>query len=308
MEGNRYLEIFGKQVPIRTIGCSLYGQEPIYFNPPRCNLFIQVENRCNANCDFCEYHSAERKPFDVEKLGKIIKELHSKANIGKINFTGGEPTLDMNKFDETVNCVKENIDWDRKPEVTLNTNGIHLMELVKYEDFLDFIGLSRHHYDDKRNEKIFRTDTVASAEKIKEFQNTVCKNKMVQLRCNLISGQIDYYEGLIDYLEHAVEIDINDCGFVTLMPINDFCKSHQVDFPSLIRMNDDLIEVAKWTRLDELDKTKELCQCSNYVYSSKNGKFCRFYRRHFCNCNLNAGQLVFDGTNLRFGFGGEIIY
>lgn len=307
MEGNRYLEIFDKQVPIRTIGCSLDEKEPVYFEPPRCNLFILTENRCNADCSFCEYHSDENKPFNIEKLGEILTEIQSKAHIGKINFTGGEPTLDMDKLDTIINCVKTGLK-NRKPEVTLNTNGIRLMQLIKYEDFIDFIGLSRHHYDDKKNADIFKTDSVADASTIKKFQESVHNNKMVQLRCNLITGEIDSYEELIKYLEHAVNIGINDCGFVTLMPLNEFCNTHQVDFPSLIRMNEDLIEVAKWTRLDENDLSKELCQCSNYIYSSKGGKFCRFYRRHFCNCNLNAGQLTYDGEYLRFGFGGEIIY
>jgi len=308
MEGNRYIELFGKNVPIRTIGCSLNGAPPAFMSPPRYNLFIQAESTCNADCEFCEYHHKERKPFDVGKLGTIIKEMHSRADIGKINFTGGEPTVDMAKFDEIVSCVKENIDWKRKPEVTLNTNGIHLMHLAKYEDFIDYIGLSRHHYNNKKNEEIFKSDLVANTDTIKKFQSIVHRNKMVQLRCNLILGQIDSYDGLVSYLEHAVDIDINDCGFVTLMPINQFCNTHQVDFPSLIKMNEDLIEVARWTRFDEITEKEELCQCSNYIYSSKDGKFCRFYRRHFCNCNLNAGQLTYDGEYLRFGFGGEIIF
>lgn len=308
MEGNRYLKLFDKNVPIRTIGCSLNGLEPIYFNPPRCNLFIQTTDFCNANCPFCEYHHEQPKNFDLDKLGRIIKEMLSHGDIGKLNFTGGEPTLDLKRFDEIVQCVKDNIDWNRKPEITLNTNGIHLMDMIKYEDFIDSIGLSRHHYDDKANSKIFGCSNVANINTIKEFQSVVHNKKLVQLRCNLILGEIDSYEGIISYLEHAIALGFNDCGFVTLMPINEFCNNHQVDFPSLIKMNDDLIEVAKWTRLDEIDKKTELCCCSNYIYSSKDGKFCRFYRRHFCNCNLNAGQLTYDGEYLRFGFGGEIIY
>lgn len=302
------LNLFGKDIPIRKIGCSADGKEPITIDYPRCNLFILTESLCNADCAFCEYHSDKTAPFDLDKLGEIIREISKKAYIGKLNFTGGEPTLNMNKFDSIVQCAKDNIDWKAKPEVTLNTNGIRLMELLKYEDFIDYIGLSRHHYDDKINAEIFKTDTVADAETIRKFQAAVKNNKMVQLRCNLILGKIDSYEGLINYLEHAVDVGVNDCGFVTLMPLNEFCNTHQVDFPSLIKETDDLLEVMKWVRLDEETRTKELCMCSNYIYSAKNGKFCRFYRRYFCNSQLKAGQLTYDGQYLRYGFGGEIIY
>lgn len=308
MEGNRYLELFEKQVPIRTIGCSNNGNEPIYFSPPRCNLFIQTTNLCNANCEFCEYHGNDEKEFDIVKLGEIIKEIHSKATIGKINFTGGEPTLNLKKFDLIVNTVSDSIDWNRKPEITLNSNGIHLLEMLDYEWIIDFIGLSRHHYDDKKNESIFKCTSIANKNKIREFQSKVKNKKLVQLRCNLIAGEIDNYDGIIKYLNHAIDVGVSDCGFVTLMKINDFCNNHQVDFPSLIKENDDLLEVARWTRLDEIDKKTELCCCSNYIYSSDDGRFCRFYRRNFCNCNLNAGQLTYDGQYLRFGFGGEIIF
>lgn len=304
MQGNRYVELFGKNVPIRTIGCSKNGTEPIDMGI-RCNLFIQVDIRCNANCSFCEFHGTSTKAFDLKKLGRIVREITDKTCVGKINFTGGEPTIDMVKFDEVIQCVKENMKG--RPEITLNTNGIHLLQLTQYERFLDFIGLSRHHYDNARNSYIFQDSRVAGSDEITQFQKSVKNKKMVQLRCNLITGEIDCYDEIVKYMEHAINMGISDCGFVTLMPINPFCNNHQVDFPSLVKLDDNMIEVAEWTRLDEETKTRKLCQCSNYIYSSKNGEFCRFYRRLFCNCNLNAGTLVFDGENLRLGFGGEII-
>lgn len=307
MKYMRYLEIFDKRIPIRKYGCSFNNNKPAYMNPPRCNIFIQLTKKCNANCSFCEYHSYDNEIFDVDKLGYIIKNIHQKADIGKINFTGGEPTINMEIFDSIFHSIQNNIDKKRKPEITLNTNGIHLAQILPYAYFLDSIGLSRHHYNDNINKKIFRTTSIATKDEILEFQSKVENKKLIQLRCNLITGYIDSYEEIIKYLNHAIDLKCSDCGFVTLIPLNDFCKNHQVDFPSLMHESDDVIEIAKWSRLDE-NLTETLCQCSNYIYQNENGEFCRFYRRHFCRCDLNEGQLVYDGKNLRYGFGGEIIF
>ena len=302
----RCFNIFGKDIPIREYGCSNKENAPLYIKTPRFNIFIQLTNDCNANCPFCIYHSSEQKTFDLGKLSYIIKYLHQNADIGKINFTGGEPTLNLDLFYNVVECVSENIVKLRKPEITLNTNGINLLDVLPVSSFFDSIGLSRHHYDDKINSKIFNCSTVPTKNIISEFQSKVKNKNLIQLRCNLISGYIDCYDEILKYLNQAIDIGCHDCGFVTLMPNNDFCLNHQVDFPRLMHEDENIIEVDSWTRDD--DKIKEcVCRCSNYIYQNENGEFCRFYRRHFCRNDLTEGQLVYDGQNLRYGFGGEII-
>jgi molybdenum cofactor biosynthesis enzyme MoaA len=267
-------------------------------------LYIQVDNRCNANCNFCEYHGSSRS-FNISKLGYIIKYLSDICLIGKLNFTGGEPTIDLSKFDEIVECTKENINFVKKPEVTLNTNGIHLMETLKYADYLDSIGLSRHHYLDEKNNEIFNSDSVATAEMIKEYQSKVSNKHLVQLRCNVITGYVDNAKEVEAYLTHAIAIGAYDCGFVTLMPINKYCLEHQVDFYSMLNGISNILKVNGFSRYEDGEK---VCECGNYVYSDNKGNFCKFYNRYFSHSDLRAGQLVYDGEYLRYGFGGEIIY
>ena len=108
-------------------------------------------------------------------------------------------------------------------------------------------------------------------------------------------------------MDFAISIGVHDCGFVTLAPNNEFCKNHQVEFNSLIEINKDLIEVNSWERLEE-DTNKSYCKCANYIYCNDNGEMCKFYARLFCRNDCKDGILVYDGQNLRFGFGGEIIY
>lgn len=308
-EDVKTVKIFGKNIPVRKTGCKNFlSDKPNCYRVPRVNLFIQTTNICNANCPFCIYHNNERQIFDVKKLEEVMREIvNPNYDIGKLNFTGGEPTLNSSLYSEISDVIRKNINYERKPEVTVNTNGYNLEVILKEQDILDCIGLSRHHYNDDKNYEIFKTYKVPSKEDISQFAQNLSNKKILQLRCNLIRGYVDDYLSLLNYMNHAIEMDIRDCGFVTLTPNNQYCKEHQIDFANLIKINDDIVRVNSWTRID--DETKnEYCQCANYVYSNEYGEMCKFYARLFCRNDNREGIIVYDGQNLRYGFGGEIIY
>lgn len=306
---SRRITIYGKEIPVRDYGCvGMHFGKSFYYDEPYVNLFIQLDNRCNANCPFCVYHGEEVRGFDVEKLGRIIKYLSTEYHIGKLNFTGGEPTIDLVKFREVVDCSKENIDWSWKPEVTLNTNGLHLLDVLDYSDYFDCLGLSRHHYLDDVNREIFGCNNFADRETIVEFQNHVENKNLLQLRCNAIKGYIDNSVEIEKYLNHAIDMGVYDCGFVTLMYVNDYCLEHQIDFYEMLKGLNNTLKVNGFKRYLDLEKTNQVCECGNYVYTNNRGEFCKFYNRYFCNHNLTDGQLVYDGENLRFGFGGPVVY
>lgn len=301
------ISLFGKQIPIRSYGCKNSDLKEVYkYEPKHVNLFIQLENRCNANCSFCEYHG-NRVDFDFKKLEIVINEIEQVTQLGKLNITGGEPTLELSKFDEMMKLIKEQVlDRGFTPEVTLNTNGLYLNEMLKYENILDSIGLSHHHYKDDLNYEIFGTRNVANNSDIKLFQNSVKNKHLVQLRCNAIKGYIDNVYELKNYLDTAISLNCYDCGFVTLMPLNNYCIEHQINFDNLL--NSDILNILKVREYTRYEKGKPVCLCNNYVYNDSHGHFCKFYKRLFCTCDLVAGQLVYDGKNLRLGFGGDVIY
>lgn len=302
----RTVELFNKSIPVRETDCRsvIYNNIDKFQNENRLNLFIQVDNRCNAKCKFCEWNGLD-VGFNLSKLEYIIKYLSERVTLGKLNFTGGEPTYDLVKFDEIVSCVSDSINHSLKPEITLNTNGLHLLDMLKYSSLLDYIGLSRHHYDNHINEEVFGNTGVASSELIKEFQSAVDNKSLIQLRCNVIKGLIENSDEVLKYLHHAIDCGIIDCGFVTLMPVNEYCKSHQIDFYNLLSSISNKIKVDGFERFEN---QKKVCECGNYVWTDGLGHFCKFYSRYFNHCDMNDGQLVYDGNNLRLGFGGEIIF
>ena len=66
------------------------------YGPQR--LSVELANICNLHCSYCfraedNLYSKHAEFFPVDLLRRVIAEAREVANITKINFTGGEPTL-----------------------------------------------------------------------------------------------------------------------------------------------------------------------------------------------------------------------
>ncbi len=66
------------------------------YGPQR--LSVELANICNLHCSYCfraedNLYSTRAEFFSLELLRRVIAEAREVANITKINFTGGEPTL-----------------------------------------------------------------------------------------------------------------------------------------------------------------------------------------------------------------------
>jgi len=69
---------------------------PARYGPQR--LSVELANICNLHCSYCfrsadNLYSSRAEFFPLELLRRVIGEARDAANVTKINFTGGEPTL-----------------------------------------------------------------------------------------------------------------------------------------------------------------------------------------------------------------------
>ena len=92
------------------------------YGPQR--LSVELANICNLRCSYCfraddNLYSPHAEFFPVELLRRIISEARVAANITRINFTGGEPTLHPS-FAETLETIR-----DAGLNVSFVTNGWH---------------------------------------------------------------------------------------------------------------------------------------------------------------------------------------
>ena len=307
-------KLFGKEIKPLTRACNLAAVPDIryYFNKPRANLYVMVNNVCQANCRFCTQHGDYRK-FDFDKFQKVIDELRRTTDenelcLSKINFTGGEPLLYFEKFEKLYNIIFEKFSFNElgNGNVVINTNGIGLKTLTERNDIMKnigFVSVSRHHYDDKLNEEIFQTNPFPTTEDIKNFS---LKNQgKLWLRCNCIKGYIDSTDEVIKYTDWAIDVGCKHCGFTSLMELNDYCKENYVyvDIPTI----ETLSLVTSSFRYDDNDKL--CCNCNRSYYLNDKDDWCDLVT---WNRNLEAdspkdGILVFDGEYLRYGFFGEVI-
>jgi sulfatase maturation enzyme AslB (radical SAM superfamily) len=74
-------------------------------------LAVELANICNLHCSYCfraddNLYSRHAEFFPIDLLRRVIGEARTTANITRVSFTGGEPTLHP-EFAETLKAVGE---------------------------------------------------------------------------------------------------------------------------------------------------------------------------------------------------------
>jgi sulfatase maturation enzyme AslB (radical SAM superfamily) len=87
-------------------------------------LSVELANICNLHCSYCfradeNLYSSHAEFFPVDLLRRVINEARTAANITRISFTGGEPTLHP-AFAEALRAIGE-----AGLTVSFVTNGWH---------------------------------------------------------------------------------------------------------------------------------------------------------------------------------------
>ena len=69
---------------------------------------------------------------------------------------------------------------DEKIDICITTNGINLRKFAEFDNVekIESLHISRHHYNDEINRKIFQNDEIASSEDIKHLQSLL-KDKLI---------------------------------------------------------------------------------------------------------------------------------
>lgn len=291
------VEIFGREIPLRTHQCSLFGAESNPVNDPYINLYVRTKF-CNAKCQFCTFADTASK-FNEKKYIEVLNELKSKITVRKIAFTGGEPTLYWEQFKSMVEIASEIIP---DASFSMNTDGLRLKRLFEDPIYkkMDNIHISRHHYNDDINNQIFKTKT-PTTEELKWAQSLATNPYQLQVSCNLIKGYIDSVDEVFNMLEWVNEVEINNVGLVSLMPVNQYSREHFINFNVRDLIGERFNVTREWAY-------KNACQCTNYVYFPENARQpMRVYHKNtYAPFDINE-TVIFDGENVKLGFDGEII-
>ncbi len=300
MPYNKKAEIFNQSIDIKFNDCISDGEKQT-FHDRALTLYIHINKMCNARCGFCNIYKQQspKVEFDFHKLSAVLMELQRVNRLGRIAITGGETFLDIELLDNVLSIIKRDI---KSPIVTINTNASMLYKLcqLKNIDVLTEIRISRHHYLDQNNDEVFgiKCATLSDiSEAVKKYGN------IIKLNCNLIKGYIDDVSEISKYLDTVSSIGISEVGFVGLMPFNQYCIEHYVDYSSF-NFSDNFLRVRNLT-------DRNICQCDNLLYSSpETCKIMQIYFRQVLELKCAyCRQFTYSyDNNLIAGFGEQIIY
>jgi molybdenum cofactor biosynthesis enzyme MoaA len=227
------------------------GGWSIYNN---ANLSIHLGEKCNANCDFCIAHlrylnenKEYKKPF-IEDDEKYINRLNAVLDFVKpinpsVSITGGEPTL-YSRFPLIVASLKShNV---RKRTMTTNASGLlnsynnktYLQILEDYK--LEYLNISRAHYDETINAQIMHSEKLPANEELKEIiGDAELHGISVRLSCILLKDHIGNFTEIQKYIRWAQNIGVKNVIFRQLMNfdkknvacgrIPDYCLKQNVE-------------------------------------------------------------------------------
>lgn len=223
---SKTIELFGKQIELKTHSCHLFDEPALEIEEPYVHLYIRTKF-CNAKCEFCTYADDASK-YSEKRLNEVFKEITSKVKIKKVAVSGGEPTLYWDNFVNITNLSKQ---WAPNAELSMNTDGFRWEQLFSDPIYklYDYIQLSRHHYNQDKNDEIFKCKTPGD-ELIRWAAGLQTHPHQIQFRSNLIKNYIDTKKEVFKFLEWSNSVHINDVGLVSLMPINEYSKENYIYF------------------------------------------------------------------------------
>lgn len=272
------LVINDKKYEIKPYACSPCDEFPFYIN---------VTNLCNAKCKFCSNScNKDLGKLDLDFLKNILDKVSEK--VSRFSISGGETLINIKELEKLLKLLN-----NYNKRITLNTNGTFLKQNIKILNKynIESIQLSRHHYDDVKNNEVFEIETLNFDE-----INSLNVKADLRINCLLIKNYIDSKKEVINFLEKISETDISQVGFISMMQVNDYTKEKFVDYRDIIKEFDDEFYLTK-----KMADGKR-CTCANYLYVAENGKTIFVYFRYTKEYGYGGRSLFFDSTGLKEGY------
>jgi cyclic pyranopterin phosphate synthase len=231
----RAFDLFTNSTARRIVEFDLWGRPvTVYAN---ANLSIYSAQRCNAACRFCveELRPASRGRLlstqksvehdEVRYFQALEQTLEALRPLSPtISITGGEPSKDA-RLGRILQLAAAY--W--APRKTLTTNGsglfdrrdhIRVIDMV-CEAGLNHLNISVAHPDREQNVQLMRLPSALSKEQLATVVRLATSARIrARLSCVLLSEAVDSLESILEYLEFAQSIGVDNVIFRQLMQTN----------------------------------------------------------------------------------------
>ncbi len=300
----RKVSILGKELTVKNYLCSKDGGS--YKEMPeqvKLQLSITPTSFCSAKCPFCiAENTSSNNRIDPKKLEKALIALKDAGIIRGITLTGGEPFTDLTLLDEIICMIYELLGFDAEISITTNGHNLHRIGEIKYLRYVDALHVSRHHYDDEINSRIFGIKMPTKRE-LRDIIHSVSYRDIFVLNCMLLKGYIYTAEEVHKYLDFGIETGAGKVSFITCYPCNSYAAEHRIEYPTVINREDpSLLFTRSFCDF-------EYCRCQDGIYHSPLGDIIEFYARTTSpfECEYCRGLVYGADNRLRAGFKGDIV-
>ena len=153
------LSIFGKEYRVYSGACCSSVS-------PKRTLYVEFTKNCNAHCPFCSAHRG-LGDLDPVILKECVDELVDAGAVDRVSITGGEPLIvgDSLRLNRLFDILEQRgLDY-----YALTTNGRYLARNFVMLDTLSklkYLNVSRHHYDDEENRRVFGDRSIPGLDEI----------------------------------------------------------------------------------------------------------------------------------------------
>lgn len=210
-----------------------------YHVHPNINLYIDVSQVCNADCEFCiakTTYARNRIP-NAEFLKRLDYALGQLKGLShSVQVVGGEPTIDPK-----IHPIIDLVDKHGIKRPVLGTNGFGIDERLAHrlnESTFEHINISRHHYHDGLNQQVMLSVRPFTNDQLAAVTRRLQKN--IRVQCNLIDGYIDTYNKVmrfIDYAHHCLGATNLAFAQLTPLPENDIYTQSIIDYVAAKQVN-----------------------------------------------------------------------
>lgn len=276
------MNVFGKELNLKDYSCTRVRNSYQKIHPI-INLYIQTTPCCNGKCNFCDTrnHSTE---FDFDLLEYVVRIMNENQILGKIAIAGGEPLLVIDRVEKILDICKNHY-------LTLNTNAYDLYRLKEIYPYVKEVDISKHHYENSKNDKLMKLKTVSMEEL---FENGLVQK--TSINCIFQKGGLSTKEDAIQMIEMLGKNHIKNLKLISLLPLTQKAKENFISLVPLMKEFEDRLH-------DGYLYDKEMCQCFRFVTVTNSATLVQTTIRETFNDNYSCvKQFVFTGEHLYDGF------
>ncbi|MBR3334367.1 MAG: radical SAM protein [Clostridia bacterium] len=203
---------------------SEFTQRPEWKTAGACRvtseLFLDVvfTSACDCRCPFCISHTREYAAEKREAWEKAVADAFRLFDIRNVIILGGEATIDPDFWDK-LQVITREMEGKHTDHLILTTNGNRLRDPVFADKVIasriDAVNLSRMHYDQAENDRIFGRETLTKKEIADLYRRLKAAGKTLRLNVNVWRGNLDTPEEL----EAFISFFRGTCDAVKLTPL-----------------------------------------------------------------------------------------